>query len=78
VQDGAHLLRGQIDRGLAVIAADEAVSVLMPFDLAFDFAQQGGAGQSGAGLGYFFDDKILGCCAQVAELVDALVSGTSG
>jgi hypothetical protein len=44
VHDGAHLLRRQVDVGLAVAALDEAVAIAMALDDAIDFAQQSGAG----------------------------------
>ena len=43
VQHGAHFLRGEVDHGLAVIAAHESVPILMTFDLPFDFAEQSGS-----------------------------------
>ncbi len=75
VQHRAHFLRRQVNRRLAVVAAHETVPVLVAFDHALDFAQQGCAG---ALLDGFFDGMMPSCSAQVAELVDALVSGTSG
>ena len=78
VQHRAHFLGRQVDRRLPVIAAHEAVPVLVAFDLAFDLAQQGGARCVGVRMYDFFDDMMPSCSAQVAELVDALVSGTSG
>jgi hypothetical protein len=78
VHDRAHLFGSQVDIGLAVVADDEAVPVAMAFDDAFGFAEEASR-RGGRGQGqFFFDAKILGVLkAQVAELVDALVSGTS-
>jgi hypothetical protein len=77
VQHGAHLLRRQVDVGLAVVAADEAVAVAVALHDALDFAQQGGAGAWGLVIRFFLMIYPLFLKAQVAELVDALVSGTS-
>jgi hypothetical protein len=44
VQHRAHLLRRQIDRRLAVVAAHEAVAVDVAFDNSLDLAQQPRAG----------------------------------
>jgi hypothetical protein len=43
VQHRAHFLRREIHGRLAVVADDETMAVAVPFDAAFDFAQQGGA-----------------------------------
>ena len=43
VQHRAHLLRREIDVGLAVVADDEAVAVAMALDRALDFGHQLGA-----------------------------------
>jgi hypothetical protein len=82
VQHRAHLVRGQVDVRLAVIALHEAVTVAMSLNSAFEFVQQA------AGIDIIFDmisffpeiQNVLafaGMWAQMAELVDALVSGTS-
>ena len=78
VQHRAHFLRRQVDHRLSVVATHEAMTVLVAFDLAFHFAEQSSTGNAGRRIDGFFDDKIFRCSAQVAELVDALVSGTSG
>ena len=82
VQHRAHLVGGQIDVGFAVVALHEAVPVPMTQHRSFNFFQQA------AGVAKIFD--MISFCsetqtflpqartsAQVAELVDALVSGTS-
>jgi hypothetical protein len=43
VQHRTHFLRGQVDGGFAVVADDEAMTVTMALDAAFDFTQQCGA-----------------------------------
>ena len=53
VQHRAHFLRRQVDRRLAVVAAHEAVPVLVAFDLAFDFAEQSGAEDARRRIGWF-------------------------
>ena len=61
VQDALHLLRGEIDVGLAVVADDEAVAVAMALDSALDLGEKLVA-DCGWGLGCCcFDDKVRGC-----------------
>ena len=44
VQHAAHLLRRQVDGGLALVGKHETVAVAMALDAAVQFARQGGAG----------------------------------
>ena len=58
VQDRAHFLLRQIQVGLAVGAADEAVTITVTVNGAFDFAHQLGAGGVRFGFVDFVDDMI--------------------
>jgi hypothetical protein len=49
VQHRAHLVRGQIDVGFAVVALHETVSIAMPLNSSFKFIQQA------AGMAIIFD-----------------------
>jgi len=50
VQHRAHLLRREVDVGLVVVAADEAVAVAVTDDGALEFAQECGAQRACGGL----------------------------
>ena len=79
VQHRAHFLLGEIQIGLAIVADHEAVSVAVPLHSAFDLAHEVSADGVWGLVCCLVDDMISGFLnAQVAELVDALVSGTSG
>ena len=72
VQNGTHFVGRQEDVTVAIIANEEAMSVTMALHAAFDFIEES------RGLANFFDiQSLVVLKAQVAELVDALVSGTS-
>ena len=60
VQDAAHLLRCEVDGGVAVVGNDQAVAVAVAFNAAFEFAHQGGAGVAGIGDVVFDDGKVQG------------------
>ncbi len=61
VQHALHLLRGEEDLGLTVVANDETVAVAMALDGAFDLGEKLVAACC-SGLGCcFFDDKVRGC-----------------
>jgi len=53
VQHGTHLVGGQVDVRLAIIAHQKAVSIAMPLHLTFDFFQHP------AGWSHFFDIQSL-------------------
>ncbi len=73
VQHGAHLVGRQVDVAFAVVANHVAVAVAMALDHSLYFIEQPGADVSD-----IFDIESFSFLkAQVAELVDALVSGTS-
>ena len=82
VQYRTHLIGRQVNVGFTIVALYEAVPIAMSLNRAFDLIQQA------AGMAVIFDtislfpeiQNTLHLCsmwAQVAELVDALVSGTS-
>jgi hypothetical protein len=60
VQYRPHLLRSEVDHRLTIVAAHEAVAVLVAFDLALDLAQQRRARGAWGRMDGFFDDKISG------------------
>ena len=91
MHDGVHFLRGKIDVLAAFIGQQEAVAIAMTLNRPLDFAQQRAAVLRGSYCVLeifdarisFFPEIDTACRlasrkAQVAELVDALVSGTSG
>ena len=82
VQYRTHFIGWQVNVGFTIVALHEAVTIAMSLNRAFDLIQQA------AGMAIIFDtialfpeiQNTLHLCsmwAQVAELVDALVSGTS-
>jgi hypothetical protein len=82
VQHRAHLVGGQIDVGFTVIALHEAVPIAMSLHRAFNFIQRYAGRAKIFDMISFFPEiqnitASAGMWAQMAELVDALVSGTS-
>ncbi|MCY1382962.1 hypothetical protein D9M69_710420 [compost metagenome] len=82
VQHRAHLVRRQVDICLAVVALHEAVPVAMSLNSSFDFIQQAAGSDIIFDMISFFPEiqNVAASAvmwAQMAELVDALVSGTS-
>jgi hypothetical protein len=59
VQHAAHLLRRQIDGGVAVVGHDKTVAVAMPFNPAFELAHQGMARGWAACNRFFFNGIFL-------------------
>ncbi len=72
VQDRAHFVGGEIDVGFAVVADHETMAVAVALDRADDFVGKTGRGRHRVAI-----QSLAFLNAQVAELVDALVSGTS-
>ena len=73
VQHGAHFVGRQVDVALAVVANHVSMAIAMALDHSLYFIEQPGADVSD-----IFDIESFSFLkAQVAELVDALVSGTS-
>jgi hypothetical protein len=82
VQHGPHLVRGQIDVCFAVVALYETVAIAMTLNGSFEFIQQAAGSDIIFDMISFFPEiqNITASAvlwAQMAELVDALVSGTS-
>ena len=55
VQHTAHLLRRQVDDGLAVVAHGESMAVAVAFDAGFGLAEQGADRRRQMGWWGFFD-----------------------
>jgi len=82
VQHRAHLVRGQINVCFTVITLHEAVPVAMSLNSSFEFIQQAAGSTIIFDMISFFPEiqnavASATTWAQMAELVDALVSGTS-
>jgi hypothetical protein len=82
VQHRAHLVRGQVDVCFTVVALHETVAVAMSLNSSFEFVQQAAGTDIIFDMISFFPEiqnitALAVLWAQMAELVDALVSGTS-
>ena len=76
VEHGTHFVGGNVDIGLAIVTNDESMTVSMPLHRSFNFLER--IARVGAWVHFFAIQSKSFLKAQVAELVDALVSGTSG